>query len=143
MSEIKCAVAAPNPIDEIRQNNRKVLDLMERDCPDLIEWARMLGRRGCNLIDGTVLTKLDGDRLGYKILYFTQTHNYSIKVLSTRGADVIDENAYLGCQLGERKPLAGCEYIGGRDCLDGSYSKETWCGIVADMLSFELVRLGK
>lgn len=60
--------------------------------------------------------------------------------LISPAAYVLDQG-YLGCIASSRKPRAGEEHVRGRDLVDGPLSPETWHSILADIVSYEMVRV--
>ena len=124
------AIAAPNKTDEIRARNRKVLPLLQQECPELHDWLNDLSRFGGNLVDASVLSRENG---GFRILLFTSLHVYCITTSQN----------YLGCIVSRRTARAGETWTMGNDLADGSYSRATWNSIITDILAYELVRLGK
>lgn len=50
---------------------------------------------------------------------------------------------YLGCIASSRKPRAGETWTRGSDLHDGDLNKETWYGILADIVSYESVKIHK
>jgi len=79
----------------------------------------------------------DSEYIGLVILY-TRTHSYSIKARIQTG-----QPSYLGCIASARKPLAGEAHTRGNDLADGYFTQDTWNRIVADILSYELVKVVK
>lgn len=53
------------------------------------------------------------------------------------------ERDYLGCIASCRKQRAGEDWTRGRDMANGPLSEETWRQILADIVSFELVKVHK
>jgi len=73
----------------------------------------------------------EGTRLRFRL--YTETNVYHISASSNKN--------YLGCIAKSRKPRAGEDWNRGRDLADGPLSEETWRQILADIISFELVRI--
>lgn len=81
----------------------------------------------------------DGIR-GYnylKLCIYTDTNRYSI----TAHEGNAEKQSYLGCVASSRKPRAGEDWTRGRDLADGPFTEETWRKILADIVSYELVRV--
>jgi hypothetical protein len=53
------------------------------------------------------------------------------------------DDGYLGCTSQCRKPRAGEQHHRGSDLRDGPLAAETWHGILADIVSYEMVMLAK
>jgi hypothetical protein len=54
-----------------------------------------------------------------------------------------ERRSYLGCIASSRKPRVGEKHTRGNDLRDGYLSEETWSGILADIVSYEMVQLQK
>lgn len=98
--------------------------------------------RFCDSPRGTVEVKENGydptrgdDCLRFSI--YTDTNRYSIVAKEGNQNRV----SYLGCVASSRKPRAGEDWTRGRDLADGSLSEETWRKILADIVSYELVKV--
>lgn len=78
---------------------------------------------------------------------FDHTWRFSIYTDNNRYAIVAVEHklgrSYLGCISQSRKPRAGEDWHRGRDMADGGLSEETWRRILADIVSYEMVRVHK
>ena len=70
------------------------------------------------------------------IRIYTATNRYRF-----RAVERSDDEGYLGCQGSGRKPRAGANYTGGRDLHDGPLTEETWARILAEIVSYEMVRV--
>ncbi len=68
---------------------------------------------------------------------YTHTNCYNFAAVEQKK----DKKSYLGCIAWSRKPRAGEEHTRGRDMPDGSLSKKTWRKILADIVSYEMVRV--
>lgn len=51
------------------------------------------------------------------------------------------DDGYLGCIASSRKPRAGEKHTRGNDLADGPLTEETWRRILADIVSYEMVRV--
>lgn len=71
-----------------------------------------------------------------RAIIYTETNEYTIRANAENS-----DRGYLGCSAMSRKPRAGENWNRGRDLADGSLSPETWHAILADIVSFELVRI--
>ena len=71
-----------------------------------------------------------------KIELFTEKHVYHIV-----GRDRKEGRSYLGCIANNRAPLPGESHTRGNDLADGDFTFETWCNIVLDILSYELLEI--
>ena len=71
----------------------------------------------------------------WRFALFTNDNRYSFVARERK------EGAYLGCIASSRKPRAGEDWTRGRDLADGSLSEDTWRKILAEIVSYELVRL--
>ena len=138
---------APSRTDEIRATNREVLAEMRQRCPEFVQWASRLARRGGNLVDASRLTIKKGGGIAkpmFCVTLFTQRHLYWISARPPVPSDTTNaDDGYLGCIAQARKPLAGEDWTRGNDLPDGPYSEATWNEIVHGILGYELVRLGK
>ena len=67
---------------------------------------------------------------------YTATNRYRF-----RAVERSDDEGYLSCQGSGRKPRAGANYTGGRDLHDGPLTEETWARILAEIVSYEMVRV--
>jgi hypothetical protein len=67
---------------------------------------------------------------------FTDTNRYSINVHVHA-----DGRGYLGCLASCRKPRAGEDWHRGSDLADGPLSMGTWHRILADIVSYEMVKV--
>lgn len=73
---------------------------------------------------------------GFRI--YTDNNSYSI---TARIGERWRDKGYLGCIASSRKPRAGEDWRRGSDLADGSLSEATWHRILADIMSYELVRV--
>lgn len=98
---------------------------------------------------------------GMKIRIYTSINSYSISARnptlrdypiseSASGSPVIEpgtptekrmDNGYLGCVSTCRKPRAGEDWHRGSDLADGPLVPETWHRILADIVSYEMVKV--
>lgn len=134
--------AAPSHSDKIRATNRLMVDRFERKCPKFLIWLSMLNRFGGNPIDSMMLWELSEGRPIYKARFFTDRFEYTI---AARPGENVDKpyDSYLGAVMSSRKPRAGEDWMRGNDLGDGEYTEDVWIRIMADIISHELVRLGK
>lgn len=72
------------------------------------------------------------------IAIFTDLHEYNI---SARYPSDDDLQGYLGCISTNRKTRAGEVHHRGSDLADGPYTEKTWRRILADIVSYELVKI--
>ncbi len=70
------------------------------------------------------------------IRIYTETNGYTIRAGKRDGSD-----GYLGCTVSSRKPRAGEGWTRGRDLADGLLNEDTWRRILADIVSYEIVRV--
>ena len=70
-----------------------------------------------------------------RVRLYTHTNRYAIV------ATVREDGGYLGCIANCRKPRAGEDWTRGSDLADGTLSQETWHKILADIVSYEMVRV--
>jgi hypothetical protein len=68
---------------------------------------------------------------------FTATNEYIIRVRPSAS----DDHGYLGCTSLSRAPRPGESWRRGNDLADGKLCEETWKRIMADIVSYELVRV--
>ena len=85
-----------------------------------------------------------GDPRKISVKVFTDNNAYTIvaregKRPSAKSSDI--DAGFLGCGGGARKPRAGEDWTRGNDLADGPFTEETWRRILADIVSFELVRV--
>jgi len=77
-------------------------------------------------------TEFVPEEKGYiRLTFYTNTNKYTIKAKPT----------YLGGGASCRKPRAGEDWTRGRDLADGDFTCETWREILADIVSYELVKI--
>ena len=76
---------------------------------------------------GSVSEKTSSD----SITLYTDNNKYLITIWDN----------YLCCGATSRKPRAGEGWTRGNDLADGDFSKDTWHSILADIVSFEMVRV--
>lgn len=67
---------------------------------------------------------------------YTDINRYSI-----HAREGIDDTGYLGCTSSSRKSRAGEDWHRGSDLADGPFHKGTWHRILADIVSYEMVRV--
>jgi hypothetical protein len=72
-----------------------------------------------------------------RIRIFTDTNCYNIV------AKEHAQSGYLGCISRSRKLRAGEDWTRGRDLPDGPLTEETWREILANIVSYEMVRVHK
>lgn len=132
--------------DRIRAANREVLNDWKWQCPEFYEWICSFVRFGGNPIDAAVLEEIPGEPVSaYRATFFTEYYQYCITgrpsiLTEVEGAD---DPGYLGATANCRKFRAGEDWRRGCDLADGNYGDETWNRILCDIVSHELVRLGK
>lgn len=72
---------------------------------------------------------------------YTAINEYRISYRLPREGD--GAGGYLGCVAVSRTPRAGEDWFRGNDLHDGEFSAETWQGILADVVSYEMVRVAR
>lgn len=72
----------------------------------------------------------------FRFRIYTDNNSYSI-IASTRGPD----HSYLGCGASTRKPRAGEDWTRGNDLADGKLEESVWRQILADIVSYEMVKV--
>lgn len=72
----------------------------------------------------------------WKFCFYTDNNGYHFLAIER-----VDGRNYLGCVSSSRKPRAGEDWHRGRDLADGPLSEETWRRILADIVSYEMVRV--
>ena len=75
----------------------------------------------------------------YRFNIYTDTNKYSIVAKD----ESTSRQSYLGCTSSSRKPRAGEDWNRGNDLADGPLDEETWRKILADIVSYELVKVHK
>ncbi len=73
----------------------------------------------------------------WRFAIYTDNNRYNITAI-VRG---VGKKCYLGCISSSRKPRAGEDWTRGRDLADGDLSEKTWHQILADIVSYEMVRV--
>ena len=76
---------------------------------------------------------------GGTVTIYTNTNHYAIRYRLPTDTST----GYLGCIASSRMPRAGEDWTRGRDLHDGPFSRETWRGILADIVSYEMVKVHK
>ena len=105
---------------------------------DFIGWvARDLGKWAAFEQSVQVHPSDDDGTRRYSV--FTATNEYVIRVRPKSDGD----NGYLGCTSRSRTPRAGETWRRGNDLADGDFCEETWKKILADIVSYELVRISR
>lgn len=74
----------------------------------------------------------------WRFSIYTANNDYGIVAIEKKLG-----RSYLGCGAKSRKPRAGEDWHRGRDLADGDLSEETWRRILADIVSYEMVRVHK
>jgi hypothetical protein len=98
--------------------------------------SRYGGRQGIEGPDAT--DQSEGGERTWRYRIYTDTNRYSISA-SDRGG--IATFGYLGCIALARKPRAGEDWQRGNDLADGPLTPETWHKILADVVSYEMVKV--
>ena len=80
----------------------------------------------------------DGSHRRWRL--YTETNRYSISAVARSDPY---ERGYLGCIATSRKPRAGEDWHRGNDLADGPLHPDTWRRILADIVSYELVRVAE
>ena len=107
---------------------------------DFRGWLQELSRFG-TLDDHAVIAEggQGGDGASehfIRVELYTDTNRYAIRAVARTSG-----KHYLGCTAMSRKPRAGEDWHRGRDLHDGPLTRETWHSILADIVSFEMVRV--
>lgn len=142
------------PTDITRRANRELLPKIKAYIPELLDWMAPLGRFGANIVDAAVLAvpvneqgsadpQSAGAEVRVRLRLFSERYSYGVSVcVPADGSRPEEPFGYLGCVASNRKPRAGEDWTRGRDLADGPYCEKTWHNILADIVAFELVRLG-
>ena len=77
----------------------------------------------------------------FRIRFFTLTNQYTISIRFPTLADTDHKQGYMGCTATSRTPRAGETHTRGSDLADGPLNYDTWHQILADIVSYEMVRL--
>lgn len=77
-----------------------------------------------------------GDR---RATIYTNTNRYTISYRVPSAP--LDRDGYLGCVAVSRTPRAGEDWCRGNDLHDGPFTAETWHRILADIVSYEMVKV--
>ena len=139
----------PTTVDNIRLKNKWASSLFKEGCPDLWDWLQMMSRFGGNPIDAMILDreeKRDDKKDNFGRSQFVRYTSYHVNLFTERNEYTIvaiPGKSYLGAVASARRPRVGEDWTRGRDLADGNYSVETWYKILADIVAYELVRLGK
>ena len=72
-----------------------------------------------------------------RIRIYTEVHCYAISARP----HTADKKSYLGCIASTRKPRAGEDWNRGNDHADGPLDEKTWRRILADIVSYEMVKV--
>jgi len=112
------------------------LGVLRENMPELAEWIKSICRYNAKFEDFIVA---DYKESRLSLSFYTKNYKYS---LSARLPNP-DDNGYLGAMVDTRKPRAGEDWNRGNDLADGKYCKETWDRIVADIVSYEIVKVVK
>jgi hypothetical protein len=100
---------------------------------DLKEWMTRDIARYSNL-DHHAIIHFASNHL--KVQIFTDNNEYSISARRDQ-----TDQGYIGCSSKCRKARAGEDHRRGSDLADGPYNEQTWRRILADIVSYELVRI--
>lgn len=101
----------------------------------LDDLRRYGGREGVEVVEYRPVPDIDGERL-MRVRIYTDVNCYNITAVERRNG-----HSYIGCASTCRKPRAGEDWHRGNDLADGSLSRETWQRILADIVSYEMVRV--
>ena len=126
--------------DDIRAQNKVLLEGLKETCPEFVAWYGALARWGANIVDGATIDRILSEPAVYRVTMFTRTNAYMLRVRPPSRESLA---GYLGCTTSTRCPRAGELQHRGSDLPDGPYSRETWVDIVSGIVAYELVRLGK
>lgn len=74
-------------------------------------------------------------RTTWRFCLYTDNNRYVFRATESPESD------YLGCIASSRKPRAGEDWNRGRDLMDGPLTEQTWRKILADIVSYEMVRV--
>jgi hypothetical protein len=110
---------------------------LKQECPTLHDWFKNGFKFGVGGPDFEHLpiSKLENR---YQIKLYTHNNVYNI---CARPPSEENKKGYLGCTSDSRIPVAGENWTRGSDLHDGSFSAETWLGILTDIVSYELVQI--
>jgi len=101
---------------------------------DLDDWLTNLGKfTAANDIE--YLERDTPDIIRYRI--YTDNNRYTIMACRPFPG----KKGYLGCIASNRKTRAGEDWHRGNDLADGFYHPDTWHEILADIVSYELVKV--
>lgn len=131
--------------NKIREGNRILMkDDFRNCCPEFLKWLKSLDHFGCNPVDAMVLGNRSAEdgRTAFSAYLFTEKRIYHI--IAHPRMDETDKG-HLSAFVGNRMFRAGEDenWERGSYLADGSYSEKTWNCIMADIISYEMVRLGK
>ena len=106
----------------------------------LTDLTRRYGADGIEVVSDSGNSHEPGDaRSGEQLTVrlYTDTNQFTIRA----GAD--ERGDYLGCTASTRKPRAGEDWTRGNDLSDGPLSLDTWHRVLADIVSYEMVKVHK
>ena len=103
----------------------------ERDLSRYAPWSESV-----EVLDDTGRTPVPSER-ALRFRFYTDTNCYAISAVERHG----ERPGYLGCIASCRKPRAGEDWTRGSDLPDGPLTEDTWRRIVANVVSYELVRV--
>lgn len=108
---------------------------------DVIKWAKRDLSHFCQNLDciglETFVQGGEATRETVKLTLYSNKNKYTISAKSH------SDQPYLGCVASSRMPRAGEDWTRGSDLTDGPLNEETWHKILADIVSYELVRIHK
>ncbi len=138
-------VPAKTHTDEIRERNRVLIGSSFKSmCPEFLEWILAFSQRGKNPVDAMVLCEEPSEHGSiFRASLFTERYTYHIVAHPSWVTADTGHEGYLGATVTNRKERAGEDWMRGSDLADGSYSEDTWRRIMVDIISHEMVRLGK
>ena len=133
--------------DEIRTKNRILIESSFKSmCPEFLEWILAFSQRGKNPVDAMVLNEKPSEQGSvFKASLFTERHAYHITAMPSWNTETEGYEGYLSAFVGNRMSRAGEDenWERGSYLADGPYNEDTWQRIMADIISYEMVRLGK
>lgn len=114
---------------------------------DLHSWMERDLRRGGGFAKNVEVVEFGMRSCSLRI--YTDTNRYGITARDPdkmRDPDSMThhyDDGYLGCVAACRKPRAGEDWTRGNDLADGPLTEDTWRAILADIVSYELVKVHK
>jgi hypothetical protein len=127
-----------------REQNAPGPDAHQWPVDRLIEWIRRDLSRWGSIEDHARITFPGGvdekPRRAHVEIWTDRTH-YLITAHEAYATEDVGMRSYLGCVASARKPRAGEDWTRGNDLADGELNPETWHRILADIVSYEIVKV--